>query len=531
MTGLRLLVVLLLGAAASVGLLWLTEIPLGVPGEWTWSRIDANNVEIADSLFGITGGLLVGAIYLGFVFVGVRRIEHASPWELRGWLAGLTASGMLFFCVGQSVTQGEFTDVKWAWILYDPGASGYFHDSVDSDLDTPTFLAGYETKMAEGDVFHIGTHPPGLFLANRGLLTACRQSDVCTDALIFTQPDSVSRAFDSLEEQVRHVPRRLTRAERAALWASVLLTHFFAAATVIPLFLLVRAECGREAGWMAAAFWPLIPAVLIFLPKSDALLPFLGMSFLASWRTAVRKRSALFACLSGLIFWLGVNFSLALLPVGFLAVLLTVWGAVIVRDDSVSLSKRMIVPGVLSLVAAVTLLAATAAVWWAVDLNLFNVWSWNIHNHAGFYERSGFTRTYWKWLLVNPVELVLALGWPVFLLGVIGPWIHRRKLSVTLEDKPNAGWGVPEFGLFFCCLVTWGLLWVSGKNMGEAARLWLFLLPWFPWLMGRFWAGDKKGPLSFACLSQEKFWLIALGIQMAVCILTISRVAGFDFGG
>ena len=35
---------------------------------------------------------------------------------------------------------------------------------------------------------------------------------------------------------------------------------------------------------------------------------------------------------------------------------------------------------------------------------------WNFRNHAAFYDH--YTRTYWKWLLVNPIELIFAVGAP-----------------------------------------------------------------------------------------------------------------------
>ena len=52
--------------------------------------------------------------------------------------------------------------------------------------------------------------------------------------------------------------------------------------------------------------------------------------------------------------------------------------------------------------------------WLFHNVNLLNVWAWNYRNHAGFYGQ--FPRTYWRWLLVNPLELALALGVPIVVL-------------------------------------------------------------------------------------------------------------------
>ncbi|GAB4146441.1 MAG: hypothetical protein Tsb009_19120 [Planctomycetaceae bacterium] len=532
----RLLLALLVGVFCSLGFLWFTEIPLGIPGEWTWKRIGDNDAAgLVETMLGLIGGLVAGAVYVGFCWLGVRRIGNAGRGEQSAWLAGFTLVAMLFLFTGQLATREDLANLKWAWVLFDPSASGYFHDSLTSDLDTRAFLADFERKMSEGDVFHIGTHPPGLFLMNRALLAGCRESELLRDYALMTQPDSVREAFDIIEYRV-HVlqknerPRIITQAERAALWLSVLLTHFFAAATVVPLFLLIKSDFETQAAWKAAAFWPLVPALLVFLPKSDALLPFWGMSFLACWQVAVKRRSYVLAGIGGLIFWVGMNLSLAIVPVGFLAVLLTVWNTLVVPNLDVSLGRRVRESALLAATALAIFLMATWFLYWEYDLNLFHVWAWNVSNHAGFYERSGFSRTWWKWLLVNPLELMLAIGWPLFLLGIVRLVNRKKREQGESSNDGTFDWRARETGIVFCCLATWGLLWLSGKNMGEAARLWLFLMPWWCWMSGWFWSPEQTIDKSKSPL-QIRFWLGVLTLQLVVCLFTISRVSGFHFGG
>ncbi|MGH7199402.1 MAG: hypothetical protein ACREJB_02285, partial [Planctomycetaceae bacterium] len=75
----------------------------------------------------------------------------------------------------------------------------------------------------------------------------------------------------------------------------------------------------RAASFMAVSFWPLLPALGVFLPKSDALYPFLGVLFLWLALSAVERRSLWAAFLIGLAaggtLWLGLMLSLAFLPV------------------------------------------------------------------------------------------------------------------------------------------------------------------------------------------------------------------------
>jgi hypothetical protein len=69
-------------------------------------------------------------------------------------------------------------------------------------------------------------------------------------------------------------------------------------------------------------------------------------------------------------------------------------------------------------------------------------------------------------------------------------------------------------------------LWLSGKNSGEAARLWLLLTPGLVWLAAHFpqpETVDRPEPGHSALLRQLAF----LSLALAVCVATVHRVAGF----
>ncbi|OYW19879.1 MAG: hypothetical protein B7Z55_08105, partial [Planctomycetales bacterium 12-60-4] len=74
-------------------------------------------------------------------------------------------------------------------------------------------------------------------------------------------------------------------------------------------------------------------------------------------------------------------------------------------------------------------------------------------------------------------------------------------------------------------LVVWGLLWLSGKNSGEAARLWLLLMPGLVWLAGQSLVQRHSG--STPTLLDLRRALGSLILALIVCILTVHRVGGF----
>ena len=152
-------------------------------------------------------------------------------------------------------------------------------------------------------------------------------------------------------------------------------------------------------------------------------------------------------------------------------------------------------------------------------INLLNVWCLNYQNHAGFYRH--YSRTYWKWLLANPLELSFAVGWPVALLAIIACWRIIRGFRVQAGPKAKADlWKVVG-----PVVMVWGLLWITGKNSGEAARIWILFIPWLIWIAGIQLEAMLTTDSSFRVRQRQVVALLA--IQFVVCLLTVARVSGF----
>jgi len=500
--------------AASIIFLWWTDVPLGFPEEWVWDRI--SSADLTDVLLGWAQAALVAAIYLGFVWLGAKRLSRCSRPETACWLSGLVAVGFSWLWVLQESPPVNYRTSKVAWVLYFPGSSGYFQEARYHMQDVATYLGSYEDLMAEGDVLHIGTHPPGLILFHRASITLCHRSLGLTRLLLQSQPQSIRDAFSVIAETSRTTDADLLTEDQAAIWLAALITQFAAVATVVPLYFLLRRDYSRVTSWMSVSFWPLFPAIAIFLPKSDALYPVLAVGFLYCWLDGCRRRSAWMCALAASLLWLGMFLSLAFLPIAFLAGLLIVWEACfsIAEEPRHALAKRA---GVAAVWTVSTFLVLTALLWLVYDLNLFKVWLLNFRNHAGFYHQ--FPRTYWMWLLVNPIELTIAAGVPVVLL--VGASYLTARIGILSRRDRSAG-------PFWCCAIAWGLLWVSGKNMGEAARLWIPLMPCLVWLTAQNWEVPATSAGEQTQKSYRNRWLAVVLLQAVVCIATVTRVDGFQ---
>ncbi|HEV8003018.1 MAG TPA: hypothetical protein VGP63_24240 [Planctomycetaceae bacterium] len=520
MIGRRTAIGFALVAAGSLAVLWLSNLPLGVPGEWEWDRIPAARDEWAAVLLGCFLPGLIGGLYIALTLIGVRRLEGAPRWQIAAWLSGLTIGGFAWlWAVQDSPARPEYAMTKTAWALYFPGPEGYFDQARHQMRDVPSYLAGYEKLMAQGDVLHLGTHPPGLMLFHRGCINLCANVPAIRNFLLQTQPAAFKQALDVSEEVNRarpngNRPNEITPNDRAALWLAAIITQTLAAAALIPIYLLVRRDHARPIAWLTASIWPLVPALAVFLPKSDALLPFFATLFLWLWLAGFRLGRLGLCFLAGATFWLAMFLSLAILPIGAAAALLTLWEAVIcAKRERMSIRPRDWAARI-----------GAAGIGWGLPvvalgvlfkLNLLGVWRLNYHNHAGFYHH--YVRTYWLWLIANPIELVFALGAPLAIAAVLGVWFQLKS-----------GWRRRAAGPAWCLTAVWLLLWLSGKNMGEAARLWLIVMPWAVWLAAGYFAacseptqpGDDGRLVNRAAL-------LLLALEMIVCLGTVMRVAGF----
>jgi hypothetical protein len=343
---------------------------------------------------------------------------------------------------------------------------------------------------------------------------------VCTafpalgDLLQQTEPRSFRDAIDVTVTTEHRGWQPLAPTDTAAIWLATLVTQLVAAATLVPLFLLVRRTDSPTTSWWTAALWPLVPALSIFLPKSDALLPFFGVLFLWLWLEGFGRRSFLLCALSGIVFFLGMSLSLAILPVSVAAVLLTVWEALLCRSEERAAPRYRV--WALQIAAAAVGWAIPVVLFWVLArINLVAVWRWNLRNHAAFYDH--YTRTYWKWLLVNPLETAFSVGGPIVF-----------ALVVAFRSRLRAGWRRRAMGPYWCLTATWAVLWLTGKNMGEAARLWLIFMPWAVWLTAAFFRPQSTSAEGQGS-STTRFAVLLFVFQMVVAIGTVTRVTGFDF--
>ena len=472
-------------AAAVAGIVVWSGLPLGVPGEWTWS---GRPIGFLFSPSMLIAGLAVTA-YLGASFGVsqlVQRERLATGWAAA--LVGVLATGLLL--AFQASIPGVSGLMRSPFVLFDFRATGYFTESRPQQDDLPGFLRGYEATVAEGDYLHQGTHPPGLIT---GYILLGRLVQQVPAVRQFSEAIRSPEAVDTFEVLATY-PTAPTPDEAAVLHLFGLLTTAAAAAAVVPLAILIARIQPSDAAVRLASLWPLVPAVAIFLPKSDALLPVIPLSIAVLYVAALERTDRtrlLYAVAAGLAAGLGLLISLAVLPI-YAAIALA------------PLSPRRLRTDWPVIAAGAAGVAAWIVVFAGIGTNLPAIWLHNVQNHAAFYDHN--VRTTWLWGLVNPVEGAIAASLPMV---AVATWQFA-----TVSDRRSLRHPVGR--LVVGVAAAWVVLWLSGKNQGEAGRLWLLLMPW----------PIVAIAVSGSTLSKRRWWHLAVAVSIAA-VLVVVRIDGF----
>lgn len=501
-SGARLAVWLVVLTLASLAILGCPAIPLGVPGEWTWARRALLEIDPLS----LTLASLLGAGYWWAATRMLARAEAASRpsrWGPLGttllglvWLGGMLLAFPEFHGIGRAPT-----------ILYYKRTEGYFWQAAFDVKDSRSFLAAYRDSISEGNdpdrYLHLGTHPPGLTLAYRGLLRGMEQCPRLAQAVMATEPPAVRETFDTLRSFPTPLGAPLSPAAEATLWAAALLTLLAAATAAWSIYRLTERMSDRATACRAALFWPLVVSLLVFFPKSDLLCPAIATTSCWLWLDGWSRRSWGRCLLAGLGFFCGLMLTLALAPIALLLTLQTCFERWSRREEFGERTATTDIAAVALAVAGLVLPLVALSLWG--NCNIAAIWIENLKNHAMFYDHN--SRSFGLWLAVNPLEAAFALGSPLACLVVVGLFRSVGQRTVApIAFSQSTAW-----------LIVWAILWLSGKNMGEAARLWIFLAPW---------------PVMTAALAvgvDRRSQRITFGLQLVACIVTVAVVDGFHF--
>ena len=266
----------------------------------------------------------------------------------------------------------------------------------------------------EQNIIHFTTSPPGQPLAHYGITGLFQGvpalSQPISDAL---RPAQCS----NLDAMI------YTRAEMASVGVIGVLMPLWAALLALPVYAAARTLTGdADAALRVAAWSPLFPTVLLFMPVWNVLYPALVATSFAL--LLQERRRALFAFLAGAVFSVTTFLNFAVLPVLLIYGLFVLGDGLRREDDSRA--------GLLGAVKIGVWFGLGLLVCWvpyalATGITPLDIWQVTQEEHSALVQRD-----YLPWLLLHPYDTLLFIGWPVtalFFAGIVRAWKSRRTLT------------------------------------------------------------------------------------------------------
>jgi hypothetical protein len=461
--------------------------PAPYPPEWQWgyrtdpTRLPAVAVAISLAVLGLVAASFSPALR--------RRPPQTARWlvlaaVLLGWALPLALlarepAGALRTLLARTLSRS---------------ITSYLTVAVSEDARDPlAFLRHHADLLPElaQTAKHAATHPPGAVLYYRAMVGACEWSPALTEAILGMAGTTP-----------RDYPPPLTRPARAGALLGVLLLDLAGALAAWPIARLALAlGLERLAAARLALLWAVLPGPALMTPRVDQALALLVSVFAVLLLGALRPRSAWArvgrAALAGATG--GIALFISYGSVVFLATTSLAALAAAAAAPSVTDTPGGTKPRAAGWRAAATLSLVSAAVAIALGFGLPALLGHEPLRamcRALAIHREAYTapRSYWLWLVFNPLDLALFLGPPVAALALWRAVSGLRRALSGAALEPAA-----RFGLVTVAAVL--TLVLLGVTRGEVGRIWIPLMPaLLVGAVGQGDARDSRGMLAIATL-------------------------------
>lgn len=246
--------------------------------------------------------------------------------------------------------------------------------------------------------------------------------------------------------------RRSSPFPDAQLLTGALFYVLFGGLSVVPVYYFARRVYNNEIAGYASLFYVLSVSFVNFTPSHDQVNTFLVFIFLYFAYGGLIKKNVWETIIAGLLFAVVTLFSFSPL---ILLVFVLAWPLLQVRNKN-DLTHTI----TLFIVFFGAFAAVHLAIYLIFGLNMIETFTTLLGMHRVELES---TRSYWKWLFMQPILFFMYVGIPTSLL-------FFRRVFTRLSDISLRETTIP-FILMFVLLVS------SGIVGGEVARMWMYLVP------------------------------------------------------
>ncbi|NQT19942.1 MAG: hypothetical protein HQ592_09570 [Planctomycetes bacterium] len=484
--------------AVAAALVMTGIVRVGVRGQWD---IRPTDNPTWSGLF-----LAVPALGLVVLLAGAAwgEIESARRHE-----EIITVAMLIVFLVAMQFAVGALGEFgaqeAFLAIATPPTTNVYFSEAGKID-DPLEYLRIHDQRAAESENWQLKTHPPGPVLFFYCIRSAVKACPALKNAALGLAEKLIHSNKWRDEPAFAFLDRLLDRDAEAAAWLGVALLRFAAALSALPLYLLVRATCGKQKALVSAAVGGLIPSLLLFNTTVDQLYPLIGLAAVLLGYHAAARRSMLLNIVAGLVLFVGGMFTISF-AVFFVVILVAqAWmllaGAK--KDQLVGVLRRFML---MAECLGIGVLVGMVAVYIASGFDFLAIRSWGrcLSANAAFNATSD--RTYVTWLVANPVMFLVFLGVPAAVL-FLGRAVGEGRALIEERKLPAAD------AMTVAVVSVLAALWLYGANLGEVERLWMPLMPLCVMIgIGRFGGLDRTGALILIGLQGLQAIVFKLGLD------------------
>jgi len=233
-----------------------------------------------------------------------------------------------------------------------------------------------------------------------------------------------------------------------------------------PLWWLAHVLLPEEQARFPAITAALAPSLFVFSFTKDAFLVSLALWFWWALYRAARDQSLPSALGAGLVLFVGLQFSLAFAIVAAIGAC----AAFLVQHSRGEATSSLRERGLTKLATAVLagLVAPALALWLAIGYEPWEALLTAYRGHGQYVREFGQSYRVWVWL--NLVHLILFMGAPAAASWLASIW---NQIRTGLRERSLRA--LDPYFLSVTGLLL--LLNLSGKNLSEVPRLWLFFMP------------------------------------------------------
>jgi hypothetical protein len=367
--------------------------------------------------------------------------------------------------------------------------SGYFTTAVTSP-DLNQLLSNFPALMPQLPI-HAQSHPPGAEIVHWLVWQTVRA--------VPPLADFVAMPLRTLQ---CHNPSIMALDNAQIASASIgMLLPLLGGLAVWPLFAFARRVSNANVAAITVMVFPLLPLFALWMSQWDQVYPLLLFAGLYFAHTGLEKRSWWRILAAGVPLSIASFFSVGnvvLMVIVGLYSLAWLWFQRASLRLSISQSLR------LALAFALGCASIWLLYWLFYDVNPINVISTG--SRLAFESTTG-TRSYGLWLLGNPIDFTVFLGFPIVSL-LLYNLIKRVPFPKSLLPIASATFG------------TLILLWLSGSVRGEVGRLWMYFGPLVV-LIAIGWSEECYAPDTTHHVSRITFYALLIAL-IAVQLLVMN---------